>query len=73
LKLTSSFGTTAVDGGSSHQDIVHNRERTFTADPMAILVLDTGITHDRSFVQANAMALDCPSKGDLIWVEILPA
>ena len=52
---------------------MYNGEDAFASDPVAVLVLDSGIVHGSSLVEADPTALDGLSEGDLIWMKVLPA
>lgn len=71
-QLTSRLGTSTINSGGGHKNIVNNGEGAFTPDPIAILVLDPGIGHDSGFIEADPAALDDSSERDLVWVEIFP-
>jgi len=51
---------------------MNNRENTLTADPAAVLAFNLTIVKDGSLVKLHTAAVDGSSKGNLVWMEILP-
>ena len=73
MRLTMAFRASPVDAGATDQDIMHNRENTFTTHPPPIFVLDLAIIEHCSLVQLYTTAMYSSGEWYLIWMKIFPA
>lgn len=73
IERTSCLWPPSVNGCTRHENIVDDGEDTLAPDPGAIFVLDAAVIHDRGFVKTDTTAMDSPSEGDFIWMEVFPA
>lgn len=72
-QLTLISGRSLIYTCAGHENIVNNREDTFTANPVTISMFNPTIVKNSGLIKFYATAVDCSGEGYLIWVKILPA
>lgn len=71
-QLTLALHAMSINGGAANHDIVDDREAAFTADPIALAVLDAAVGQHNCLVELHASIMELFSEGDFIGMEKIP-